>query len=279
MPLSRRLLCLGLGAAACGCRGTATPIPGLHADAVSLARAEIGDVPPPLRRQLADGEMTATLRRISRRLEPPAYDLCRELDVGPCEWFVAGSRSRALNASARLDGGVVINRGIVEYARSDDEVAFVMAHELAHHAANHVEGGYQDAQVGAAIGAIIGGVLVAASGSRSARLNRRTVDAWSGTGARVSQLAFSSAQEREADRLGLLILHRAGYDPAAARNFVLTMARASRRHEGFRLFETHPAGPERLAAFDQTLAELRTTGGRLPLRERPATAAETPAPA
>jgi hypothetical protein len=43
------------------------------------------------------------------------------------------------------------------------------------------------------------------------------------------------------------------------------MARACRRHEGQRLFETHPAGPERLAAFDATWAELRA-GGTLPLR-------------
>jgi predicted Zn-dependent protease len=109
-------------------------------DAGALARAEIGAEPPPLRRQLADGELTATIRRIARRLGPPAHELCRDLAVAPCEWFVAASRSRQMNAGRASRRPRLDHRGIVEYARSDDEVAFVMAHELAHHAANHVEG-------------------------------------------------------------------------------------------------------------------------------------------
>ncbi|MGG5811824.1 M48 family metallopeptidase [Falsiroseomonas sp. CW058] len=268
---TRRFLCLSLGALAlCGCRGTATPVPVVAGDTIAHARAEIGDAPPPLRRQLAEGEVTATLRRISRRLEPPAWELCRDLGVGACDWYVAASRSRQLNASAGLDGRVAINRGILEYARSDDEVAFVMAHELAHHAANHVESARDDTSAGAAVGGLLAAVAVAAAAASGARTgaaeNRRMIENAAGTGARIGRLAFSQAQEREADRLGLLVLHRAGYDPALARHFVVTMARASRRGEGQRLFETHPSGPERLAAFDATLAELRARGGTLPLR-------------
>jgi predicted Zn-dependent protease len=269
---TRRFLCLGLGGALlCGCREGATPAPVAAADAVALARAEIGDTPPPLRRQLTDGELTATLRRISRRLEPPAWELCRDLGVGRCDWYVGASRSRQLNASAGADGRVAINRGIVEYARSDDEVAFVMGHELAHHAANHVESTQQDIGAGAALGGLLGAVAVVAAAAGGARAgaaeNRRVVENAAGTGARIGRLAFSQAQEREADRLAVLILHRAGYDPALARNFVVTMARASRRAEGQQLFATHPAGPDRLAAFDATVAELQARGGTLALGE------------
>jgi hypothetical protein len=76
------------------------------------------------------------------------------LGVGTCDWYIAASRSRQMNAHAGEDGRVVINRGILEYARSDDEVAFVMAHELAHHAANHVRATGDDMSVGAVAGEI-----------------------------------------------------------------------------------------------------------------------------
>jgi predicted Zn-dependent protease len=269
----RSFLCLGLGGTLCACRGTTTAVPAVTSDAAAAATAEIGTTPPPLRRQLADGEATRTLRRIADRLGPPAQELCVQLGVGTCDWYVAASRSRQMNAHAGEDGRVVINRGILEYARSDDEVAFVMAHEMAHHAANHVRATRDDMSVGAVAGALFGAVLVgaaAASGGVGPRTASRTVDNWSALGAGTARLAFSKDQEREADRLGLLILYRASYDPDLARNFVLTMARAEARRDRGLLdlgwLRSHPAGPERLAAFDATLAELRASGGQIPLR-------------
>lgn len=272
--MQRRLfLCLGLGGTLCACRGTTTAVPAVTSEAASAAQAEIGTTPPPLRRQLAEGETTRTIRRIADRLGPPAQALCVQLGVGSCDWYVAASRSRQMNAHAGADGRVVINRGILEYARSDDEVAFVMAHELAHHAANHVRATQDDVSAGAVAGALIGGLLAgaaAASGWVAPRTASRTVDNWSALGASAARLAFSKDQEREADRLGLLILHRAGYDPELARDFVLTLARAEARRDRGLLdldwLRSHPAGPERLAAFDATLAELRANGGQIPLR-------------
>ena len=117
-------------------------------------------------------------------------------------------------------------------------------------------------------GALFGAVLVgaaAASGGVGPRTASRTVDSWSALGASTARLAFSKDQEREADRLGLLILYRAGYEPDLARSFVLTMARAEARRDrgvldlGWLL--THPAGPERPAALDATMAWTRAPCG------------------
>lgn len=265
----RSFLCLGGAAAVCGCAGAAvTPLPGLPGDSVARAAVEIGDLPPPPRRQLASGEVSRVLDRIARRLNPPAEALCRELGVAACDWYVQGSRSRRLNASAAGDGRVTINRGIIEYARSEEEVAFVVGHELAHQIANHPRSTSEDAAAGAAVGTILGAALVvvsAAGGSRaSAAQNRRGIEGMAGTGSRLGVLAFSKEQEREADRLALLLLWRAGYQAEAARGFLITMSRASTRRETG-LFDSHPAGPERLAAFDATLAELRASG-TIPLR-------------
>lgn len=270
MVRRRSFLCLGSAAALCGCAGAAvTPLPGIDPDAVARARAEIGDLPPPPRRPLASGEVSRTLDRIARRLDPPAEALCRELGVAGCDWYIRASRSRRMNASAAADGRVTINRGILEYARAEEEVAFVVGHELAHQIADHPRTTTQDAEAGAAVGTLLGAALVvvsAASGSRAtAAQNRRAIEGMAGTGARLGVLAFSKEQEREADRLALLLLWRAGYRAEAARGFLITMSRASARRETG-LFDTHPAGPERLAAFDATLAELHARGGAIPLR-------------
>jgi Zn-dependent protease with chaperone function len=266
----RRFLCLGAGAALCGCAaGAVTPIPGLGTEAIAQARDEIADLPPPPRRELAPGEVTRTLDRIERRLNPPAAALCQELGVGRCDWWVEASRSRALNASAHGSGQVTINRGVFEYARSEDEAAFVVGHEMAHQIANHPRNSTVDAQTGGAIGSVLGGLLVVAASIGGApptpRQSRRAVESYGQAGASLGALAFSKEQEREADRLSLLLLWRAGYDPDRARGFVLTMARASQRRETW-MFDSHPAGPERLAAFDQTLAQLRASNGAIPLR-------------
>lgn len=268
--MRRRLFCIGMGAALCGCAGGAvTPLPGVAPDAVARAAAEIGDLPAPPRRRLAEGEVTRTLDRIARRLNPPAEALCRELGVASCDWHIRGTSSRRLNASAASDGRVTINRGVIEYARAEEEVAFVVGHELAHQLANHPRSSGTDAEAGAAVGTLLGAALVvvsAAAGSRaSASQNRRAIEGMAGSGSRLGVLAFSKDQEREADRLALLLLWRGGYRAEAARGILVTMARASTRRETG-LFDSHPAGPERLAAFDATLAELRASGGTIPLR-------------
>jgi Zn-dependent protease with chaperone function len=266
----RHFSCLALGAALCGCQGGAvTPVPPLAAGEAARASAEIDAAPPATRQMLDRGEWLRTLDRVARRIDPPARELCRELGTPRCDWYVEGDRSHELNASAAASGRVAINRGIVEYARNDEEVAFVIGHELAHQAARHAQGSAENARAGQALGALLGAglaAMTAAGGGRvSAGASRRSVENGAGLGGRIGVLAYSKEQEREADRLALLLLWRAGYRPEAARGFLVTMARASARRETS-LFDSHPAGPERLAAFDATLAELRARNGTLPLR-------------
>ena len=84
-------------------------------------------------------------------------------------------------------------------------------------------------------------------------------------GAAIGRISYSKEQEREADYLAALILYRAGVDLDKARGILVTMARASGRKETGML-DTHPAGPERLAAWDKAVAEIRASNGALPKR-------------
>ncbi|TCZ57782.1 M48 family metallopeptidase [Roseicella aquatilis] len=252
--LNRRSLVLGAPACLlCGCSGALHRLPAVDAGQMGLAAAEIGGGAMPPRRILTEREVLGTLEAARDRLQGPAAGVCREIGTGVCTWQVRAVRDRTPNAYATGDGLIVIHRGVVEYAQSEDEVAFVIAHEMAHHAANHVRQSRRNTTTGA------GGGTYARAATRDAT----TLGARAGAG--LGRISFSKEQEREADYLAAVTLHRAGYDLSKARNFLVTLGRASSRRETG-LLDTHPAGPERLAAWDRAVAEIGVSKGRLPSR-------------
>jgi predicted Zn-dependent protease len=259
-------LTLGLGA----CSGAVHRLPQVDQGQLGLAQSEVqSQAGPPARRQVSDDEVMETLSAALKRIRPAASQVCREMNVGVCTWTFRVSSDRSMNASAGDNGVIVVNRGIVEYAQSEDEVAMVIAHEIGHQAANHLATARRNQAVGAAVGAILLGALgvaaSAASNDRNAVLARQGVQSGANLGAAVGRISYSKEQEREADYIAALILYRSGMDLDKARTFLVTMARGSGRRETGML-DTHPAGPERLAAWDRAVAEVRATNGRLPQR-------------
>lgn len=217
---------------------------------------------PAQRRWVSDDEAVQTLRTAIQRVRPPATALCHEMEVGVCDWRFRLSRDGEMNASASGNGLIVLNRGIVEHAANDEEVCMVVAHEIGHHAANHVARGTRNQMIGALIGVAVVGIAGAVAGSSpGARTTRSAAE----LGARIGHLSFSKEQEREADYMAALILYRAGIDLDKARGLLVTMAAGSRRMSTTFL-DSHPAGPERVAAWDRAVAEIRAGGGRLPQR-------------
>ena len=137
-----------------------------------------------------------------------------------------------MNASAGPNGLIVVNRGIVEYATNEDEVAMVIAHEIGHQAADHVATGQRNQAVGSLVGAVLLGALgAAASYGSGVNVTNSAVQAGATIGGRVGRISYSKEQEREADYIAALILYRSGIDPEKARGFLVTMARASGRKE------------------------------------------------
>ena len=183
-------------------------------------------------------------------------------------WKFTILRDRSLNAGAGPNGLIVVNRGIVEYAANEEEVAMVIAHEIGHQAANHVATGQRNQAVGALIGAVLLGAAGAAASYRSpyaGDITNTAMRTGGDIGAAIGRISFSKEQEREADYLAALILYRAGMDLDKARGFLVTMARGSGRKETGML-DTHPAGPERIAAWDKAVQEIRASNGALPKR-------------
>ena len=273
MPGPRRAFLFGGGALLCGCAGTIHDLPSAGSAQIAGARGEIEGAGTPMRRSLSDAEVGAVVRRVHARLHGPAHAMCQEIGQGPCDWILRISRSREVNASASGRGTITINAGIVEMARNDDEVALVVGHEMAHHAANHIARTQGNMEVAGAVGAVVAaGALIAAAAGGVAfrgRGNERVARDGEAIGRRLARLTFSRDQEREADHLSAMALHRAGYDLAAARGFMVTLARLSGRMSSSWL-DTHPAGPERLAHYDAGVAEILAGRAQPMRRTRPA---------
>ncbi|WP_439552529.1 M48 family metallopeptidase [Falsiroseomonas sp.] len=266
--MGRRLF-LASGGMLCGCAGAVHQVPAVGGAQVALAQAEVaeaGDAPP--RRPLSERDAQAMMRSALARIRPSATRLCQEMAVGVCRWEVRTSRDRTLNAGAGGDGRIVINQGIMEYAANEEEVALVIGHEIGHHAANHVANSGDARAIGSVIGAAVmaaATVAAAASGPVSARAAWRSVESGANLGGAVGRLAFSKEQEREADYLAAAILYRAGVDLGKARGFLVTMARLSGRMETG-ILDSHPAGPERVAGWDEAMRDLARSNGALPPR-------------
>jgi predicted Zn-dependent protease len=266
----RSFLALSGSCLLCGCAGAVHQLPEISPDKLHLARSEVQLAEGrPRRRSVTDDEVEEILRSATWRILAPASQLCREMDVGVCDWKFRLSGDRSMNAGAGPGGLIIVNRGIVEYAANEEEVCLVIAHEIGHQAANHVQSGRRNQVAGALIGALVLGAIgaLASSGSSSsAEVVRSSAELGRDIGAFVGRLSYSKEQEREADYIAAAILYRAGIDLDKARGFLVTMSRAS-RHKETGMLDTHPAGPDRIAGWDQAVQQLRASNGQLPVRK------------
>jgi predicted Zn-dependent protease len=265
----RSFLALGSACALCGCAGAVHQLPQVSDNHLSLAQNEVqGAGGPPVRRSLTDEEVGDIMRAALARIRPPADQMCREMNVGVCQWNITASNNRSMNAGAGVNGLIFVNRGVVEYAANEEEVCLVFAHEIGHQAANHIANNQRNQTTGALIGAVLMGAVGAAASYRSpyaGQITRSAVDTGASVGKSIGGIAFSKEQEREADYLAAVILYRSNVDLDKARGMLVTLARASSRRDTG-LLDTHPAGPERLASWDRAVAEIRASQGALPAR-------------
>ena len=120
-----------------------------------------------------------------------------------------------INAAA--DGRTIyLNRGMLRFVRTDEELALVLGHELAHNAMRHIEAMQTNAMMGTVGGAALD-ILAAAGGAN-------TGGAFADAGGDIGRMMFSQAFESEADYVGLYFTARAGFDTTDVESFWRRMA-------------------------------------------------------
>ena len=184
---------------------------------------------------IEEGPQADLLREIGGRIVAAAEPELRDRTFGELEWEFHLADSPELNAFVVPDGSVVFYRGMMDFLRNEDEVAAVMGHEVGHVVARHsAERVSQNVLIQTGLA---GAQAALGSGDPS---QRDPIMAALGLGAVVGvQLPYSRAHESEADEIGVILMHRAGYDPRAAVDVWERMdAEAAARPPEF--LSTHP---------------------------------------
>ncbi len=155
--------------------------------------------------------------------------------------------SPQLNAFAAPGGIVGVNGGLLLHAQTEAEYASVLAHELAHLSQRHFARGLeaQKRMQVPLMAAMLAGVIAAAAGGGDLGM---AAIASTQAAAIQEQRRFSRQNEQEADRIGLLNLHKAGFDPRAMPSLferLMRQYRYDRMPPEFLL--THPVSASRIA--------------------------------
>lgn len=167
-------------------------------------------------------------------------------------------RDDSVNAFALPGGYIGINRGLIREARTQHQLASVMAHEIAHvrlrHGMDSMEKG--SGMNSAAILAMIAGVLLG------------TVDSQAGSavlfgglaGTQQAMINFTRENEYEADRLGMELMYGGQFDPNGMVEFFTIMTQLSGTSElgNIEYLRTHPVGSNRIA---EAMGRVRQNGG------------------
>lgn len=245
----RAVLIAGLAAPLCAC-GAQHALPEPPAAQVSAARRAIASAGPLQRQDRSEADKAAMLDRVATRVARASDPMCRAYIQAACAFRVGQQRSNEINAFASGRDVVGVTSGMLDVVQNDAELSAVVAHEFGHHLANHIQRAGARTQMGALAGALIGGWLG----------GEALADAGAQIGGGAARLVYSQEEEREADYLAAFMVNRAGYDLDQAGRIWIRLAQAAGGPEQPSLLRTHPTGPERLAAWQRTVAEIREAG-------------------
>ncbi len=163
--------------------------------------------------------------------------------------------NQTLNASAFLGGIVQVNTGLYHYADTEDEFASVLAHEISHvtqrHIARFIEAQIQTSTLSAAgiIGSIVMSIINPAVGMAALST---TVGAQA-----QSRINFTRDNEYEADRAGIDLLYRAGFNPfGMADMFRLLLAKQGNINPSFAMLIDHPLSEIRVSEAESRASQL-----------------------
>lgn len=195
-------------------------------------------------------EITLTIMREGKELP------IRMTGVTACDYPYSIAHDPNVNAFA--DGEkIIINSGMMDFIRSDEELATVVGHEVAHNLMEHISKKTGNAMIGVVFDILFAGFGVNTGG------------AFQNMGA----TAYSQNFEAEADYVGLYLTSRGGFDISKSPSF---WRRMGVKHPGSiksNHAASHPATPHRFIALEKTIAEINAKKAQglplVPEKERP----------
>jgi Zn-dependent protease with chaperone function len=217
---------------------------------------------------ITDAELVERVNRIGQTLAEIARQTQTEARYGesgpaPFQYTFRIIDEKDVNAFSVPGGFIFVNKGLLEFVSSDDELAAVLAHEIAHAAHRHVMKLIRDdakVQQSVLLPALLVGVFGRLPSQDFAGLM---------TGAQLYRIArvssFSQEAETDSDLTALEYLRRSPYNPVGLLVFMERLAAEERKRPqiDWGIFRTHPITRERVEAIKQALQEYG-----IPIRRR-----------
>lgn len=199
---------------------------------------------------LDDAEVEEYVNRLGQRLAAVSNNPGLDFD-----FFVV--RDATLNAFALPGGFIGVHTGLILAAESESEFASVLGHEIAHVTQRHIAQIVGKQSQSAML--MIASMLVAVLAARSSSDVSTAAIAAGQAGAIQSQLGYTRAFEREADRAGLETLDKAGLDVRGMPGFFERLQRTTRVYENNApaYLRTHPLTTERIADMENRVGAMR----------------------
>lgn len=170
--------------------------------------------------------------------------------ISDYKWEFNLVNENQVNAWCMPGGKVVVYTGIMPVAQSETGLAVIMGHEIAHAIARHGNERMSQQMVAQA-----GGVTLSALLSTKPAQAQQLFNTAYGIGSQLGVLAYSRSHESEADRMGLIFMAMAGYNPNEAVNFWGRMAALSGGQAPPEFLSTHPSNQRRINDIKGLLPE------------------------
>lgn len=197
-----------------------------------------------------NGAANERVRRIGERIAAAVGN-----ELPSAQWEFVVFESDQINAFALPGGKVGVYTGLLALAKSDDELAIVMGHEIGHVTARHGSERMSTQMVAQGIGTL---GTAYANGKFDDKTIAIAQQVYGGVATVGAILPQSRGNESEADKMGMIYAARAGYDPRAAITFWQKMKAASEKAGGKPMawFSTHPADDKRIADLEAYMPQV-----------------------
>jgi len=166
------------------------------------------------------------------------------------KWEFNLVEDKTVNAWCMPGGKVVVYSGILPVTQNETALAVVMGHEIAHAIARH-----GNERMSQNLALYLGGVALSVATSTKSDTAQMLFNTAYGISAQLGELAFSRTHESEADKLGLVFMAMAGYDPHEAISFWTRMSTMAGGSNIPFFLRTHPTDEKRIKDIQAFMPE------------------------
>jgi predicted Zn-dependent protease len=208
----------------------------------------------PKTKVVTSGADAAMVQRVGSRISTAINQYFQENGYGnqyKYDWEFRLIQDPSINAWCMPGGKVAVFTGLLAVTKNEAALATVIGHEIGHAIAHH-----SAERISQMLLAQAGGVAVGAATAGKSDATQAIMNQIYGVGGQLALLKYSRNQESEADRLGLIFMAMAGYDPNEAIPFWQRMSQAK---EGGgappEFLSTHPSDATRIRNIEKLIPE------------------------